>query len=450
MRAQVRPRWAILAALLAVLLNHGDVLADTKPRTVIILPFVTVDLGRDEAWLGEAVAQSLMLGLVHAPSLVQIDRERLKPMTQPEVWDDQAAAAAAKALHADVALYGEIRRAGADLTIQPKYLELRGDREERAALDAVTVADGALIERLRAIPLAYTSALKVPLADSEAARVQKWAGPTASPHAFESYVRGRLAAYRGGQDGNEAAIEFLGKAIEIDPQFVVAQFSLGAVHQSLGNRWKAAAQFRASTQLDPTYPEPYKALGDLFLTAPRRLFDQAIEAYTKALEIRPFYADAYVGLGDAKAAKGEVDGAVTAYQKALGYNPVNAKVHVSLGKLYYSEKGLYYESVTAFKKAIELDGGYLEARMGLAEVYEDKGLYPQAISEYRRVVEADGKNTGALYNLALVYEKVDAKEAIALWERYIETASPLPTEKDWVDVARLHLKKLKTQLDKAN
>ena len=38
----------------------------------------------------------------------------------------------------------------------------------------------------------------------------------------------------------------------------------------MGNRWKAAAQFRASAQLDPTYAEPYKALGDLYLTAPRR------------------------------------------------------------------------------------------------------------------------------------------------------------------------------------
>src|SRR4029450_11024406 len=118
------------------------------------------------------------------------------------------------------------------------------------------------------------------------------------------------ARYRGNQDGYEAAIEYLGKAIEVDPQFVVAQFTLGVVHQSLGNRWKAAAQFRASTQLDPAYPEPYKALGDLFITQPRRVFDQAIEAYAKALDLRPFYAEAHVGLGDAKAAKGDVDGAI--------------------------------------------------------------------------------------------------------------------------------------------
>jgi tetratricopeptide (TPR) repeat protein len=436
----------LFATLLVALLAE----AATKPRAVLVLPFAAVDLTRDEQWLGEAVAQSLMLGLSQAPALVQVDRARLKQVAQPERWDDQATAAAAKALHADVAMYGEVRRTGPELVIQPRYLELRGDRPEHVALDVVTIPEGALMERLRGIPLAYVHALKVPLSDSEAARVQKWASPTTSARAFESYVRGCLAWYRGNQEGNEAALERLGKATEIDPQFVVAQYALGVVHQSLGNRWKAAAQFRASTQLDPTYPEPYKALGDLFLTAPRRLFDQALEAYTKALEIRPFYADAYVGLGDAKAAKSDVDGAVAAYQKALSFNPINAKVHVSLGKLYYSEKGLYYESVQAYKKAIDLDPGYLEAHLGLAEVYEDKGLYQEAIGEYKKVVEADAKNTGALYSLAVVYEKVDAKEAVTLWERYIELAESLPSEKDWVDVAKLHLRKLKSQLGKPN
>jgi tetratricopeptide (TPR) repeat protein len=450
MRHHVRATPAVFTGLLMSVLALSTTYAATKPRTVLVLPFATVDLARDEQWLGEALAQSLMLGLVQVPTLVQIDRERLKQLPKPEAWDEQAATSAARSLHAEIVLYGEVRRAGGDLTIHARYLELKGERPERGTLDVVTVPDGSLMERLRGIPVAYTRVLKVSLTESEAARVQKWASPTTSARAFESYVRGQQSWYRGNQEGQEVAVELLGKAIEVDPQFVVAQYALGVAHQALGNRWKAAAQFRASTQLDPAYPEPYKALGDLFLTAPRRLFDQAIEAYTKAIEIRPFYAEAYVGLGDAKAAKGEVDGAVAAYQKALGFNPVNAKVHASLGKLYYSEKALYYESVQAYKKAIELDPGYLDARTGLAEVYEDKGLYQEAIGEYRKVVEADPKNTGALYSLALVHEKVDPKEAVTLWERYIELAGPLASEKDWVDLARLHLRKLKNQLDKSN
>jgi tetratricopeptide (TPR) repeat protein len=445
MRALTLARWAVVPALLLVLTGASGADAAPKPRNVLILPFATVDLARDEQWIGEGIAQSLMLSLVHVPGLVQIERERIRALPQPEAWDETAAASAAKRVGADLALFGEVKRTGSDLIVQPRFLELHGDKAEGGALDTFAVADGQLLDRLRALPGAYLKAVKTPASDAELARAQKWAAPTSVVRAYELYVRGRHASYRGTQDASEAAVEFLSRAIEADPQFVAAQYALGVVHQNLGNRWKAAAQFRASAQLDPTYAEPYKALGDLYLTAPRRLFEEAIKAYGKAIELRPFYAEAHVGLGDALAAKGEIDPAVAAYQKGLEYNPMNAKVHVSLGKIYYSEKGLYYESVTAYKKAIDLDPGYLDARMGLAEVYEDKGLYKEAIDEYRKVVEADAKNSGALYNLALVYEKVDPKEAMSLWERYISMASSLPSEKDWVDVARLHLKKLKQQ-----
>ena len=446
MRALIRANRIVVTGLLLVLVAAGGVAeAALKPRNVLILPFATPDLTREEQWIGEGVAQSLMLALVHVPGLVQIDRDRLRQLPQPEAWDEAAAVAAAKRLGADVALFGEVKRTGSDLILQPRFVELRGDKVDRGTLDTVAIAEGQLLDRLRPLPAGYLKALKVPASDVELARVQKWAAPTGLSRAYEFYVRGRQAAYRVTQDGSEAAVEFLSRAIEADPQFVAAQYALGVVHQNLGNRWKAAAQFRASAQLDPTYAEPYKALGDLYLTAPRRLFEEAIKAYAKAIDLRPFYADAHVGLGDALAAKGEVDPAVAAYQRGVEHNPMNAKVHVSLGKLYYAEKGLYYESVNAYKKAIDLDPTYLDARMGLAEVYEDKGLYKEAIDEYRKVVDADAKNTGALYNLAIVYEKVDPKESIALWERYIGLAANLPAEKDWVDVARLHLRKLKQQ-----
>jgi len=444
MRVLTQARRAVVTALLLAPIAAGAEAAP-KPRNILILPFATMDLSREEQWIGEGVAQSLMLALVHVPGLVQVDRDRLKHLPQPEAWDDAATAGATKRLGADLTIYGEVKRTGADLIVQPRFVELRGDKVERGTLDTFVVAEGQLLDRLRPLPAAYLKALRAPASDVELARAQKWAAPTGLLRAYELYVRGRLAAYRTTQEGTEAAVELLSRAIEADPQFVAAQYALGMVHQNLGNRWKAQAQFRATAQLDPTHAEPYKAIGDLYLTAPRRLFDEAIKAYTKAIDLRPFYAEAHVGLGDALAAKGEVDRAVAAYQKGIEHNPMNAKVHVSLGKIYYTEKGLYYESVNAYKKAIDLDPQYLDARMGLAEVYEDKGLYKEAIEEYRKVVDADAKNTGALYNLALVYEKVDPKESITLWERYIGLAGNIPAEKDWVDVARLHLRKLKQQ-----
>lgn len=439
-------RWALLP-LAIVVLAMVDADANVKPRAILIVPFDSTGLERDEQWLGQGVAEVIGLGLDQHPAFVQIEAARLRAIGRPEAWGEPVVVQAARTLRADAAVFGRITRTGGELVVQPRLVEIKAGAVDPVALEPVSVSEGELLSRLAPLAIAYARTLKVPLTDAEARRMEKAAQATRSLKAFELYSRAAVAtALRPGQEGNEQAVDLLSRAIEADPNFVVAQYTLGRVHQSLGNRWKAAAQFRASTQLDATYPEPYKALGDLFMAAPRRLFDQAVEAYNKAIELRPFYADAYVGLGDAKAAKSDVDGAVAAYTKALAYNPVNPRVHMSLGKIYYAEKGLYYESVTAYKKAIELDPNSVEARMGLGEVYEDKGLYKEAIDEYRRVIELDGKHTGAMYNLALVYESVDPRESIVQWERYIALASQLPSEKDWVDVARQHLKKLKSQL----
>lgn len=436
---------AVLLALAACLLP-GPVAASAKPRAILIVPFDGSALSREEQWIGEGIAQVLASGLAQHPAFVQIDRARMRAVGHPEAWGEAVVQQAARAVRAEAALYGNVTRKGAELVVQPKLLEIKGQAADTVAMEPVTVAEGELLARLASLPITYARTLKVAVTEAEARRMDKAGQPTRSPKAFELFARSQVAARTGGPENNETAVDLLTRAIEADATFVLAQYTLGTVHQALGNRWKAAAQFRASTQLDATYPEPFKALGDLFLAAPRRLFDQAVEAYTKAIELRPFYAEAHVGLGDAKAAKGDIDGAVSAYQKALVFNPVNPKVHMSLGKIYYNEKNLYYESVNAYKKAIDLDPQSVEARMGLGEVYEDKGLYKDAIEEYRRVIDLDSKHTGAMYNLAVVYEKTDPKEAIAQWERYIALASQLPSEKDWVDTARQHLRKLKSQV----
>ncbi|MFQ5827742.1 MAG: tetratricopeptide repeat protein [Candidatus Methylomirabilia bacterium] len=446
-RVRVRGAAALLLGVLLLLPQAPP--AAGNSRRVLIAPYATAEVAPEEQWLGEAVAQILSLALAQHPAFLEADRRRLAKVDVSPVRHETAILAAARSLRADAAFSGEIRRVSADrIVIRPRYLEVRNGDGKWQTMAAASVPEGKLLDQLALLALAYFRAFGVSLSDAEAGRIQKAARPTSSLQAFEAFVRGRTAAMEGTPEGNSTAADLLARAAELDPYFVVAQYSLGVVNQELGNRWKAAAHYRASIQLDPSYPEPFKALGDLFLSAPRRLFDQAVEAYEKALELRPFYADAYVGLGDAKAAKGAVDEAVAAYQRALEYDPTNPRVYLSLGKLYYLEKGLYYEAVKAYEQAIELDPEFVDARMGLGELYEDKGLYEGALAEYGKVIELEPRHTGALYNRALVYEKVDPRTAIAHWEHYIAVASHLPSEKDWVDVARRHLKKLKTQLQK--
>ena len=194
MTAQRRPELAVLAALMLALLTALGAEAATKTRTVIVLPYATGDLGRQEQWIGEGIAQALTLGLVQMPALIQIDRERLKRLSRSDAWDDQAALAAARMLGADIAVYGEVRRAGADLSIVPRCVELRGERSERVALDSVAVADGTLMERLRGLPVAYARALKIhPERKRERPRAE-----VGEPDDLAARLRGLRARARGG------------------------------------------------------------------------------------------------------------------------------------------------------------------------------------------------------------------------------------------------------------
>ena len=75
-------------------------------------------------------------------------------------------------------------------------------------------------------------------------------------------------------------------------------------------------------------------------------------------------------------------------------------------------------------------------------MYEEKGLYKEAVASYDRVLTMEPKHPGAMYGLALSYEKLDVNKAKQQWERYLELAASLPSEKDWTDIARKHLEKL--------
>ena len=90
----------------------------SKVKSVVILPFATPDLSREEAWIGEAMAQSIMTAFRQVPGLIQVDRSRLKALTQPETWDESSAVTAARAVHADHVIIGEVRRNGGEQKIQ--------------------------------------------------------------------------------------------------------------------------------------------------------------------------------------------------------------------------------------------------------------------------------------------------------------------------------------------
>lgn len=260
---------------------------------------------------------------------------------------------------------------------------------------------------------------------------------------WEALVLHGQARLREWEGEGEAAAAMYAQAGDVAAGFALPLFRQGELFEVLGSRWRAAGAYRRAIQADGKVVEAHARLGDLLAESPRRLFEQALVAYRKAVEIDPDYAEAHVGLADTLAALGQVDDAMRAYRQGFRIDPWNVRAHLGLAHLYYAEKDLFHEAVAEYERALELDPSFLEAHFGLGDMLEDKGLYLEAIARYRRVLALEPAHTGALFAIARAYEKVDVKEAIAGWARYLEVAATIPSEREWLDIARGHLEKLR-------
>jgi tetratricopeptide (TPR) repeat protein len=429
----------------------GEAAPAASPKVrLAVLPFQGPSAGLPEDF-GLALAQAVGHGLHQIQAVRLADAGDIAASSQrlhlavADVLSDDALLGLGRDLRVRGLVTGSYVVEGDTLKVQARVADLEGG-DQVIATEEVTgptakflTLQGQVVQQLLAVfrlqPTRY----------DEGRLRGAFSGQTASLPAYVLYARGAWAQGLGTREGHERAIALLAQALEADANFPLAHFALGVSLQATNSRWKAAGEFRKAIQLDPGYPEAHKRLGDLLVTSPRRMYDQAIQAYARALELAPDYAEAMVGLGDARQAKGQYDEAIQEYRLALQLEPDNARVHYGLGKIYYNEKQLYHEAVAEYRQAITLDPKFLEARLGLGDIYQEKGLYQDAIAQYQQILAQDPRQPGAAYALALAYEKVDPRKAIDRWEQYIDLAATLPTEKDWVDIARKHLEKLRRE-----
>lgn len=82
--------------------------------------------------------------------------------------------------------------------------------------------------------------------------------------------------------------------------------------------------------------------------------DQAIAAFTKAIELDSTYDDAYNHRGDAYNWKNEYDSAIADLTKAIELNPKGVHLYFHRGSTYFIYKKQYELAIADFTKAIEL------------------------------------------------------------------------------------------------
>ena len=187
------------------------------------------------------------------------------------------------------------------------------------------------------------------------------------------------------------------KAIQLDPNYVLAYYNRGNAYSKKGNYDLAIADFSKAIQLDPNYEYAYCNRGLAYIY--KGNYDLAIADYNKAIQLDPNSTTAYNGRGSAYKNKRNYDLAIADYNKAIQLDSNYAIGYNNRGNVY-SDKGNYDLAIADYNKAIQLDPNYIDAYINRGLVYSAKGNYDLAISEYNKAIQLDSNYALAYFNHA--------------------------------------------------
>ena len=150
----------------------------------------------------------------------------------------------------------------------------------------------------------------------------------------------------------------------------------------------------------------------------------AAELYRRALELRPRFPEANVGLARVLLDLNDYKPALAEIEKARRARPAYAEASAVEGRIY-RYAAFWDDAIASFRRAIREGRGIQpEAHTGLALLYEEKGMQAEAAAEYRAAIKQLSDSEPVVYQLlGGVYEKMEKyKEAIEAYEKYLQLA----------------------------
>jgi serine/threonine protein kinase/tetratricopeptide (TPR) repeat protein len=214
---------------------------------------------------------------------------------------------------------------------------------------------------------------------------------TGNTEAYQLYLKGRFYWNKRTTDSLLRGVEYFNQAIAADPNYALAYAGLADSYNILASYSalapneafpKARAAATRALQLDERLPEAHASLA--FVTFGYSWdFEQADEAFKRALELSPGYAVAHQWYALYLAAMRRMGEAVSEIRRAEQLDPLSLPIITNKGWIFYLARR-NDDAQETLTKALELDQDFVLAHRRLGQVYEAKRMYVEAQREYEK------------------------------------------------------------------
>lgn len=177
-----------------------------------------------------------------------------------------------------------------------------------------------------------------------------------------------------------------------------AKFNVALAHIREGRIDMAIDTIKQAIKLDPKNAFFYKGLGTAY--AAKQKWNEAIEAYRKALELNPYFSDVRNDLGTSLILSGKREEGKKEFLNLFSdpTNPTPEMTARNLGQVYFEEKN-YAEALNWYRSAITRAKTYPDAYLGAADSLLGLGKLDEAIQTLEAAQRELSDN--AQINLAL-------------------------------------------------
>jgi serine/threonine protein kinase/TolB-like protein/Flp pilus assembly protein TadD len=374
-----------LAAAAGWIVWKSEFIRHPVTNGVAVLPFENLSADPDNAYFADGIQEEILTRLAGIAGLKVISRTstqryQSKPRNLREI---------AKQLGVANILEGSVQKAADQVRVNVQLVNAQTDSHLWADTYDRKLTDIFSVESEIAKGIAESLQAKLTSREEQELAVK----PTNNPEAYDAYLRGLAfqARYSAGattieglcshllnHEDAEKAIGFYERAVQLDPNFVVAWARLSRVNALVyANRYDTATAARG----DPA-KRALENAEKLKLNSSETLLALGYYQYRVLLDY-----------GAAKTTFGRVG-------KML---PGNSEVPMALG-LIARREGHWDQSIAYFEQALALDPRNVELLILAAETYNCLRQFPAALKLYDRVLDITPNNPDVMAAKASIYQ----------------------------------------------
>ena len=247
---------------------------------------------------------------------------------------------------------------------------------------------------------------------------------TSSPEAYKYYVEGIRYDIKGDY---KKVIEYMEKAVEIDPEFASAYLAMGWSYGNLAYfaEEKKALMMALEVSDRLSDREKYNIQGQFYMQQSEKTWDKSLEAFEKLIQLYPDDITGNNALAILYSRLGDRDKAIEHYEICIRNKTEDVVVYTNLAGTY-GDKGLYDKDIEVLESYINniKDSDFI--RRSLALTYRYQGKYDLALAEVDKAFSFNPDSRQNIMSKGDIYFYMgDLQKAEQEYKKLLERDEPL-------------------------